>query len=252
MSDPKLPLVALVTTALVGIPLLLLAVTSGLSPGILVLVGFAIIALAFAAVSWYGERHRRDALLTLAANLGLQYRRRDESVARRYRFLDRLCRGENRYAFNILEGIYRGHPVRVFDFHYQTYSRDAKGRRRTEHHQFSCFVLEHPLRAPELLIYPEGLLHRLGKAFGLTDIDFESAEFSQAFVVQCDDKRFAYDICHARMMEYLLANPDLSVEIERDCLSIGFDTRLEVAEIPKRLDQLVELRDLVPGYLLRP
>lgn len=212
---------------------------------------FAVLVIALIVGAWLYERKRRQEFQALADRLGLSYRRKDPYIAQRFQFLDRLCRGSDRYAFNILEGERQDRPVCIFDFHYATHSTDSKGRRKTEHHYFSCFVLEHELAAPELLIFPENFLHRVGKAFGLPDIDFESNEFSRAFVVQCKDKRFAYDICHTRMMEYLLAHRDLSIEIERNCLSISFDQRLKVKEIPQRLEQLLEMRDLFPNYLFR-
>ena len=40
--------------------------------------------------------------------------------------------------------------------------------------------------------------------FGYQDIKFESAEFSKTFCVRSPDKKFAYDVCNAKMMEYLL------------------------------------------------
>jgi len=171
--------------------------------------------------------------------------------AGQYRFLDKLRQGANRYAFNILEGDYEGHYVQVFDYHYETHSTDSKGRRQTHHHYFSFFILQLPKAFPELRIYPEGFFSKLGQMIGFDDIDFESVEFSRAFCVRSTDKKFAYDVCHARMMEYLLQDRGLSLEIEGPCLAMSFSRRLRVEEIPGRLAQLVEIRDLFPEYLFR-
>jgi hypothetical protein len=43
--------------------------------------------------------------------------------------------------------------------------------------------------------------------------------------VRSPDKKFAYDVCHAQMMEYLLANRDLSIEIENEVIALAFDRR---------------------------
>jgi hypothetical protein len=40
--------------------------------------------------------------------------------------------------------------------------------------------------------------------FGYGDIKFESAEFSKTFCLRTPDKKFAYDACNAKMIEYLL------------------------------------------------
>ena len=60
-------------------------------------------------------------------------------------------------------------------------------------------------------------------AFGFDDIDFESAEFSKRFYVKSPDKRFAYDVVHPRMMEFLLDRkaPCVDIENARCCISDG-------------------------------
>ena len=63
------------------------------------------------------------------------------------------------------------------------------------------------------------------------------------------DKKFAYDVCNAKMMEYLLANRDLSVEIENNVLALAFNTRLSVEQIEANLQRLVEIRSRLPEYL---
>jgi len=217
----------------------------------------AVLTLLFAALVAAGiiygllaAKRRREELAALAARLGLEFSpSADADLARQYGFLNHLARGDNRYAFNVLSGRYRQHEVRVFDFHYETHSTDSKGHSHTHHHYFSFFLLLLPRDFPELRITREGLLSKLTQALGFDDIDFESAEFSRAFCVRSKDKRFAYDVCNPQMMEYLLANRDLSIEIERDALALAFDRRLTAAEIEPNLDRLLAVRAHVPEYL---
>jgi hypothetical protein len=124
------------------------------------------------------------------------------------------CGWSNRYVFNTLSRL-PGHGVTAFDYHYETHSTDSKGHRQTHHHYFSCFLLHLPRSFPELVIAREGFFSKVAQAFGYDDIDFESHEFSRKFCVRSPDKKFAYDICNARMMEYLLANDDLTIELTR-------------------------------------
>jgi hypothetical protein len=86
---------------------------------------------------------------------------------------------------------------------------------------------------------------------GYDDIDFESSEFSRAFAVRSRDRKFTYDVCHPRMMEYLLEHRDLSLEIEGRCVAMSFDRRLKPEEVPARLQQLIQIRQLFPEYLYR-
>jgi hypothetical protein len=210
-----------------------------------------VLVVAGLVYAWWREKKRREAFQALASQLGLSYVRRDRSIATRYGFLDKLARGSNRYGFNILHGDYGGHPVCLFDYHYETYSTDSKGRRRTNHHYLSFFVLHDTAQFPELTISREGFFDKIGQAIGFDDIDFESSEFSKAFSVRSQDKKFAYDICHTRMMEYLLRNRDLTIEIEGHCVSLSFARRIDPGEVQRRLRQLVEIRGLFPEYLYR-
>jgi hypothetical protein len=218
---------------------------------------FLIVLLIIAAVvgaivySVRMARKRREAMAALAASLGFRFEpANDASVDEQYRFLGRLKQGANRYAFNRMTGDYRGHAVDVFDYHYETYSHSKRGR-RTHHHYFSFFILHVADYFPELTISHEHLFAKIGQFLGFDDIDFESAEFSDAFSVKSKDKKFAYDICHARTMEFLLANRDLSIEIDAHCLSLFFGQRLAPERIRPNLDRLVKLRELIPDYVLQ-
>jgi len=209
-----------------------------------------LLVIAGAIYSAIAARKRREALFELAARLGLEFHPgNDYALAERFGFLDKLAQGSNRYAFNVLSGGYQQNQVLVFDYHYETHSSDSKGNRQTHHHYFSFFILLLPVQFPELKITREGLLSKLAQALGYDDIDFESAEFSRTFCVRSKDKKFAYDVCNARMMEYLLANRDLSIEIEGPALALAFDTRLSVAEIEGNLQRLLQIRLLMPDSL---
>lgn len=219
-------------------------------PGILIFVGFLILAGGLAIYGVIRERKRREAFAKMAQHLGMTYHGgRDYRLATRFGFLDKLAKGQKRYAFNTLSSQYRGQEVHAFDYHYETHSHDSKGRRQTHHHYLSCFVLVLPRSFPELTIAREGLFSKIAQAVGYDDIDFESHEFSRRFCVRSKDKKFAYDFCHARMIEYLLENPDLNIEVDIDTLALVFDRRLAVDEIPRNLERLQTIRDLMPDYL---
>jgi len=219
--------------------------------GIFVIFGlFLVLIIGGAIFSIIAARKRREELLHLASRLGLSFSpANDYSLAGRFGFLDKLAQGSNRYAFNVLSGSYRQQQVLVFDYHYETHSTDSKGHRRTHHHYFSFFILLLPASFPELKVTREGLLSKFAQALGYDDIDFESAEFSRAFCVRSKDRKFAYDVCNAPMMEYLLANRDLSLEIEGPALALAFDTRLSAAQIETNLQRLLEVRLRLPDYL---
>jgi len=204
------------------------------------------------AIIWglYAGKKRRDEMTLLAERLELDFtHERNYKLADRFSFLDKLRQGANRYAYNIMSGMYKNHDITAFDYHYETYSNDSKGRRQTHHHHFSFFTLTLPEFFPELTIAREGFFSKLAQAVGFDDIDFESHEFSKRFVVRSKDKKFAYDFCNARMIEYLLDHDDLSIEVDQNQLAIGFDRCLKVEEIEQHLTQLTEIRERMPDYL---
>jgi hypothetical protein len=210
----------------------------------------AVLMVGLAILGGIAARKRREALAVLAARLGLQYDpAKNYHWADQFEFLNKLAQGSNRYAFNILSGQYEGREVMVFDYHYETYSSDSKGHRQTHHHYFSFFILRLEKSFPELTISREDIFSKVAQAFGYDDIDFESHEFSRKFCVRSKHKKFAYDVCHGRMMEYLLANPDLNIEIEGPALAIGFSHTLKAEQIEANLRRLLQLRQLMPDYL---
>jgi hypothetical protein len=211
----------------------------------LIIVGFIALIVVLGVFGYVSARKRREAMATLAARLGLSFEpNKNWDIARRYCFLDKLRAGSNRYAFNILSGNYQGHDVTIFDYHYRTGSG-----KNTQHHYISFFILHLLASFPELVIGPEGIFSKMAQALGYDDIDFESYEFSRKFCVRCRDKKFAYDVCNARMIEYLLSNTDLTIEIEGEVLAISFGSRLAPEQIEPNLNRLITVRSILPEYL---
>ena len=211
----------------------------------LIVVGVIATMVILGVFGYIAARKRREAMAAVAAKLGLRFApAKNRDMARRYRFLDKLRKGSNRYAFNILSGSYQGHDLVLFDYHYQTGSG-----KDTHHHYFSFFILHLTASFPELVIGPESVFSKIAQAIGYDDIDFESHEFSRKFCVRSRDKKFAYDLCNARMIEYLLSNTDLSIEIEGNALAISLRTRLAPEGIEPNLKRLITVRSLMPEYL---
>ena len=217
--------------------------------GIFIIFVFLIIAGAAGIYGAIAARKRREELFELALRLNLDFRLGpDYGLAEELQFLKKLAQGDNRYACNILSGIYQNDDIRAFDYHYQATTHDGKGS-HTTHHTFSFFVLRLPGFFPDLTVRRENFFMKVAEAFGYQVINFESAEFSKAFNVRSADRKFAYDVCNGKMMEYLLANRDLSIEIENQALALAFDSCLSAQRIEFNLQRLAQIRSLMPDYL---
>jgi hypothetical protein len=194
-------------------------------------------------------RKRQEGLFALSQRLNLGFDPGENyQIAGRFEFLKELAQGDNRYATNVLSGNYQQNEILAFDYHYETYTQTKNGR-QTQHHWFSFFILTLPAFFPDLTIRRENFFTKVAEVFGNDDINFESAEFSKTFCVRSPDRKFAYDVCNAQMIEYLLANRDLSVEIENNVLALAFTTRLSPEQIETNLQWLVEIRTRLPEYL---
>jgi len=217
---------------------------------VLFIIGVIAAFILFAIFGSIAEKKRREALAALASRLGFRFSPgKDYSIPDRFVFLKRIDQGSNRYAFNVLTGAYNGEQVLIFDYHYETTSTDSKGRRQKTSHYLSIYLFFLPKSFPELTIGREELFSKIAQAFGYDDIDFESHEFSKAFCVRSRDKRFAYDFCNSSMMEYLLANRDISLEVENDILAIGFNQKLTPRWLEGNYTRLREIRSRIPDYL---
>lgn len=207
------------------------------------------VALAATIYNVIAQQKRRAGLLELAQRLKLDFDPSENySFANEYGFLKKLAQGDNRYACNVLSGKYQNYDVLAFDYHYQVTTHGKNGS-QTTHYRFSVFLLQMPMVFPDLTIRHENFFLKVAEAFGYQDINFESAEFSKTFNVRCQNKKFAYDVCNAKMIEFLLANRDLSLEIENQVIALVFNSCLSVDKVEQNLNRLVQIRSLMPDYL---
>lgn len=223
-----------------------------MEPQVFIFIGFIVLIGTVAYFGHLQAKKRREAFQLLAAQLGLRfYPQKDYSFARRFGFLEHMDDGHQRYVFNRISGQIEGQEAHVFDYHYETYSRDSKGRRTTNHHYFSIFTLSLPASFPELHIEREGFFSKIAQAIGFDDIDFESLEFSKRYKVRSRDKKFAYDFCHAQMIDFLLRQEDLIIEVEGNTLALTFKGKLSVKAIRPNLERILKIRSLLPDYLFK-
>ncbi len=220
---------------------------------IIVLVVVLVCVLGY--FGYLAEKKRREEMAALAASLGLRFDPGpDHGHDEEYGHFEIFRRGHSRVALNTMSGDLpvAGRSCRVVagDFRYKVTSGSGKNR-RTHTHNFSYAIVELPFQAPALLIRPEGMFDKLAGVFGFDDIDFESEEFSRKFYVKSPDKKFAYDVLHPRMMEFLLANRAAALDLEygRVCLADG-SRRWDAPAFRRQLSFLERFLELWPEHVL--
>lgn len=207
-----------------------------------VVIAAVVVAIAVAAcLGWRAEQQRRQQLVALAARLGLRIQFGDDpDHDDQYAQFEVFRRGHSRAAQNTMSGTLQlfgdDCRLRMGDFRYKVTHSNGKTTTTTTH-RFSYLIAHPPWVTLALLVRPEGVFDKLAAAFGFDDIDFESVEFSKRFFVKSEDKRFAYDVLHPRMMEFLLAERPPMIDIEGGALCIADGTRRWT---PAQYDQKIE------------
>jgi hypothetical protein len=203
---------------------------------------------------WKAEQERKRKLTELAQRLGFRFHPdADSDHDDRYAQFEIFRRGHSRVALNTMAGsldvLGRSCSACCGDFRYRVTRSSGKGS-RTSTYRFSYLIVHLPWHTPALVVRPEGVFDKIAGAFGFDDIDFESVEFSRRFYVKSQDKRFAYDVLHPRMMEFLLAERPPMVDIEGGavCLSDG-QRRWEPEDYERMIAFLRAFLDQWPVHL---
>jgi len=207
----------------------------------------AFIALAVALIVFgiLKARQRREAMTRLAAELGFEYYPDDPwNLEDKYAMFELFGRGHSRKASNVICGEIDGRAVVAFDYRYTT----GSGKNESTH---SCqaLVMGLPILAAGLRMRSENLFDRVASWVGYEDIDFESDEFSRRYHVACDDRRFAYDILHARLIDYLLgcgSVPNLEMQ---GPLMVLFENQGDAANVRRLLAIGREIVASIPDYV---
>ncbi len=175
----------------------------------------------------------------------------DGSFDERFSSFDCLKQGDDRYAYNIMQGQWSGRGILAFDYHYETESTDSDGDTSSTDHYFSAAILLSKVPLKPLVIRAEGFFDKIGQFFGFDDIDFESAEFSRRFFVKSPDRKWAYDVIHPRTMEFLLASPRYSIEFDTGCVIAYRSSTFSPAEFVGAIAIIEGLLDRLPDYVVR-
>ena len=211
---------------------------------------FFIVALAVISAviyGWYAADKRRKELFVWAQSRHLSFSpQKDHGFDTRYPKFNCLNHGSSRYAYNVISGTLANREFLGFDYHYTT----GSGKNRHTHN-FSAIVLQSPILLKPLFIRPENFFDKITEFAGFDDIDFESAEFSRKFYVKSSDKRWAYDVIHPRMMEFLLSKPLFTIQFDLNRIMAHRGTKFSVDDFELAVEVLDGIIERFPEYLAK-
>jgi len=207
----------------------------------------AAVGVVLTVLSFVEHLRRQRGLRSFARRMGFRYGWRIKGEPTWLSCSLLTARGPARL-HDVLSGKWEGYDVHVFDYGLFRPFRPRSGISRV-----TCFLLEHEKAIPEVLVERRPTSWDIDVGANAHEVKLESLDFLRAFRVFGRSRRAAYDICHPRLMEYLLANSELGIAIGKGCLIlwVGSSALPSVEGISKRLTQLVEIRKLIPEFVFQ-
>ncbi len=178
--------------------------------GILVLVAFIIMLVR------HYERKRTAALRAAAQEMNLEFSRLpDPQLLPSLRAFLLFSQGHSKKAFNVMRGMADEIEITLFDYRYTT----GSGKNQHTHNQTVVLLRSSLLDIPPFSLKPQNVLHKIGKAFGYQDIDFDSHPlFSEKYLLRSTDELVVRECFTDDILEYYEQRPGLSTEAGGDRL----------------------------------
>lgn len=172
--------------------------------------GFLLIGgiLAMIAVIFIGsmlfERKRSEAMELVANELSLTfYPKGDPALQASLGDMHLFKQGHSKKFMNMMTGTANGVEVVIFMYRYKT----GGGKHQHTHNQTVISFQSSNLALPQFEVRPERMFHKIGKAFGYQDIDFESHPgFSKQYLLRGPNEgaiRDAFDMDRLDLIEQL-------------------------------------------------
>jgi hypothetical protein len=216
----------------------------GIALVVLLILGVGILLAVLGAMA---AAKRREAVAAYAASRGWTYVREQPDLVDRFPGHP-FGRGFGRRATNVVHGTWDGRVFVSFDYVYKTQQSNGKTT-TTVNHPFSVLAVGLGVRVPELEVAPEGIFGSIADAVSGSAINLESEEFNQAFTVRSDDRKFASDVLHPLMMEYLLAHRGLAFRTVGDSLLVVGSGHRPVEQVDGVLAWADGVLDRVPEFV---
>jgi cbb3-type cytochrome oxidase subunit 3 len=208
---------------------------------------FVFLIVGIAVFAYQQAKKRREEMAAYALSRGWRYEAEQPLLVDRFQGAP-FGLGHGRSAGNAVYGQHDGREFVSFDYQYKTTEGSGK-ERHTVTHTFSVLALSMGVSLPTLTVDPENFLERFVGRLTNSDIDLELEDFNRAFTVTCADRKFASDVLHPRMMEFLLQHRDVGWRFERDSMLMVAAGRRSVQQIDATLALMDQISDQIPEFV---
>jgi hypothetical protein len=187
------------------------------APLIILFIGgfFLVVGLFIFAVYKY-EKARTEQFQAVSDELGLQFHPKGDPAFQSSISHHRLFnQGHSRRTKNMIFGQTEDIELAIFGYRYTT----GSGKHQQTHQQTVISIQSPHLALPEFELRPENFLHKIGKVFGFTDVNFDSHPlFSKRFLLRGSDVAAIRDLFTSELLEYFETQEGVSVEATKDGL----------------------------------
>lgn len=215
-------------------------------------VALVVVVIVAAVLFFSHQAHKKKVaeFTAYAGRRGWRYAERDDALVERFDGQP-FGTGHGRRAYHVLRGRHRDRDVLAFEYVYKETTGSGDDR-RTETYYFTVVALGTPAFRPKLEVTREGLGRKLLGFVGIRDLQLESEEFNRAFFIKAEDDKFAYDILHPRMMEWMLADQrarETPFRFERDHLVTWDAGRIHLSTVEHLLEYVCDVMDRTPSFV---
>ena len=158
-----------------------------------------------------------------------------------------LRKGANSKAYHVVTGKLGDVRFTMLDVEYRS------GNSSLDLYKYrTLFLIHSPIKfSSEVWIRPAHLIEDIPGALGISNIQFESKEFSDKFHVKSENKKFAWGVVHQLLMAILLDHPKTTLEYCEStiCMTLG-DSLVRPKYLSRFWDYGKEVWELTPEYLV--
>ncbi len=199
---------------------------------IIILVAIVVAIIAFTEVN---RRKRQQAIAAFASKLSLEYQPHasPESLGI-YAPFPLLSKGSSRSITNVVLADTQETTARLFDYSYVT----GSGKNRRTNYFSVVYFKSEKLKLPEFTLSPEYFYHRIGRAFGLQDINFDThPKFSATFILQGSNETSIRKFMTDKRLNELENYPNILIDADQSRCLIYRSSRVSVTDYEKWLSE---------------
>lgn len=216
---------------------------------IVILIVFPLMLAAAGTVYWKlhsAEQRRHARVAEYARGQGWAYERRNPGLSAEHSGVPPFSSGSRPQFDDVVHHSGGNDWGHAFEFSFGIGPKNREFR-----HYQHVITLRLPAALPPMSLRPQYATDSLGIALGLQDIQFESQEFNDAWLIRGASGAAVHDLIHPRAMEWLMEprNRGLTLGISGHFIFLAIPGRAEAEHIPGAAARLLEFTRMIPRYV---